>query len=97
MNNYYTYILASQRRGTLYIGVTSDLIRRIHEHKSGTANSFTKKYNVYILVYFESTPEVLVAISREKQLKAWRRSWKLQLIEKQNPAWRDLFPEICGS
>ena len=94
MNSYYVYILASKRNGTLYIGVTSDLIKRIHEHKNNAVESFTKKYNVHDLVYFEQTEDVESAIKREKQLKAWKRDWKLQLIENSNPGWKDLYPDL---
>ncbi|MBS3964873.1 MAG: GIY-YIG nuclease family protein [Methylomonas sp.] len=90
------YILASQRNGTLYIGVTSDLIKRIWEHKNNAVEGFTQKYNVHQLVYFEQHQEMLAAISREKQLKKWNRAWKLALIEKSNPEWRDLWPDIVG-
>ncbi len=88
------YILASQRNGTLYIGVTSDLIKRVWEHKSDLAEGFTKKYQVHTLVYYELHVEMLAAITREKQLKKWNRAWKLALIEKQNPQWRDLWQDI---
>ena len=88
------YILASQRNGTLYIGVTSDLVKRIWEHKNNQAAGFTKKYQVHSLVYYELHQEMLTAITREKQLKKWNRTWKLALIEKQNPQWRDLWKDI---
>ena len=87
---YYVYILASKRNGTLYVGVTNDLKRRIDEHKNGLIEGFTKKYNVYMLVYFETTENIESAITREKQLKEWQRAWKLRLIEKNNPQWEDL-------
>ncbi len=89
-NIYYVYILASDRNGTLCIGVTNDLKRRIDEHKNGLIEGFTKKYNVYMLVYFETTENIESAITREKQLKEWQRAWKLRLIEKNNPQWEDL-------
>ncbi len=89
------YILASQRNGTLYIGVTSDLIKRIWEHKQDLVEGFTQKYKVHQLVYFEQHQDMLAAIAREKQLKKWNRAWKLALIEKTNPDWRDLWPDIC--
>jgi putative endonuclease len=92
MNSYYVYILASGNNGTLYIGVTSDLIRRVQEHKQG--QSFTKKYKVDRLVYFEDTNDISVATTREKQLKAWRQDWKIELIGSLNPEWRDLYEEI---
>ena len=94
MNSYYIYILASKRNGTLYIGVTSDLIKRIYEHKNNLADGFTKKYNVHDLVYFEQTTDIESAIQREKQLKTWKRNWKLQLIEVANPDWKDLYPGL---
>ena len=88
------YILASRRNGTLYIGVTSDLIKRVHEHKNNLASGFTEKYNVHGLVYFEATDDVNSAIRREKQIKKWNRSWKIELIEKDNPDWRDLYLDL---
>lgn len=90
------YILASQRNGTLYIGVTSDLIKRIWEHKNNVVEGFTQKYNVHQLVYFEQHQDMLAAITREKQLKKWNRAWKLALIETSNPDWRDLWSGIVG-
>lgn len=88
------YILASQRNGTLYIGVTSDLIQRIWQHKNDLIEGFTKKYQVHTLVYYELHSEMTAAITREKQLKKWNRAWKLSLIEKQNPQWQDLWNDI---
>jgi putative endonuclease len=88
------YILASQRNGTLYIGVTSDLPKRIWEHKNDVFGGFTSRYGVHDLVYYEVGGEMLWAITRERQLKKWRRKWKLRLIEQNNPNWRDLYPEI---
>ncbi|MCA9351594.1 GIY-YIG nuclease family protein [Patescibacteria group bacterium] len=93
--HYYVYILASKRNGTLYIGVTNDLCQRIYEHKNNIIEGFTKKYLVHSLVYFEETGDVNIALQREKQLKKWNREWKLNLIEKENPTWRDLYPDIC--
>lgn len=90
MKTYYVYILASKRNGTLYRGVTNDLVRRVYEHKSGLIKGFTKRYSVNKLVYFESTNEVNAAILREKRLKKWKRQWKIELIEKSNPDWKDL-------
>ncbi|HWA91837.1 MAG TPA: GIY-YIG nuclease family protein [Rhizomicrobium sp.] len=87
---YSVYILASKRNGTLYIGVTNGLDRRIREHKLGVADGFTKKYGVKLLVYFETHDDIHAAIHRESRLKKWRRRWKLELIEKGNPDWRDL-------
>jgi putative endonuclease len=91
---YFVYILASNRNGTLYIGVTSDLKKRVFEHKNDLVESFTKKYSVHMLVYFERTNNVLEAIKREKQLKKWKRIWKIRLIEMINPDWRDLYDEL---
>nr|VFK25330.1 MAG: putative endonuclease [Candidatus Kentron sp. LFY] len=88
------YILASQRNGTLYIGVTSSLVRRVWEHRNGLIEGFTSKYRVHRLVYFEQYEDMPAAIAREKQLKGWHRAWKLALIEKMNPDWRDLWPEL---
>ena len=94
MKQYYVYIMASKRNGTLYIGVTNNLIRRVYEHKNNLIKGFTSKYGVHRLVYFESTSEVESAILREKQLKKWKREWKLELIEKINPEWKDLYEEL---
>jgi putative endonuclease len=88
------YILASKRNGTLYIGVTSNLRQRIWGHKNGVVEGFTKTYRVHTLVYFEMHENMTAAIMREKQLKKWNRAWKLQLIERHNPQWRDLWEEI---
>jgi putative endonuclease len=88
------YILASRRNGTLYIGVTTDLRKRIWEHKHNVIEGFTKTYQVHTLVYFEMHENITAAISREKQLKKWNRAWKLQLIERQNPDWTDLWQAI---
>jgi putative endonuclease len=92
---YYVYILASKRNGTLYIGVTNDLIRRVYEHKCNAVDGFTKKYGVHQLVWYEAADTASVAITREKQLKKWNRAWKLQLIESLNPDWKDLYDEIA--
>ncbi|WBL78477.1 GIY-YIG nuclease family protein [Bradyrhizobium xenonodulans] len=94
---YYVYILASKIGGTLYIGVTNDLIRRVAEHKSKLIESFTEKYDVARLVYFEQFDDPENAIKREKRLKKWNRAWKVRLIEKNNPNWDDLYHEIAGS
>jgi putative endonuclease len=88
------YILASKRNGTIYIGVTSNLPKRIWEHKNDSVDGFTKKYGIHCLVYYELHDDMLSAITREKQLKKWNRSWKLELIEKQNPGWNDLWETI---
>ena len=94
MKNYYVYILASKKNGTLYVGVTNDLIRRVYEHKNSLAEGFTKKYNVKTLVYYEATEDVNSAIAREKSLKKCSRKSKLDLIEKNNPQWKDLSLEL---
>lgn len=88
------YILASQKNGTLYIGVTSDLVKRCWEHKENLVEGFTKRYKIHYLVYFELHETMADVIQREKQIKKWRRAWKLSLIEEQNPVWRDLSNEI---
>ena len=93
-NQYYIYILANKRNGTLYIGVTSNLIKRIYEHKNNIIEGFTKKYNIHKLVYCETTDDIESAIRREKQIKKWNRKWKLELIGKNNPEWRDLYFEL---
>ncbi|WP_303905075.1 GIY-YIG nuclease family protein [Thiohalomonas denitrificans] len=89
------YILASRRNGTLYVGVTSDLVKRVWEHRNNVSEGFTKKYRVHRLVYFELHEDMVGAIVREKRLKKWNRAWKLALIEKGNPEWRDLYSEIA--
>ncbi|MFH0847788.1 MAG: GIY-YIG nuclease family protein [Chloroflexota bacterium] len=91
---YYVYVLASGRNGTLYIGVTNDLVRRVYEHKNDLVPGFTSTYHVHSLVYFEQTNEVESALRREKQLKSWYRKWKLTLIESMNPEWKDLSGEF---
>ncbi len=93
---YYVYILTSRQGGTLYTGVTNDLVKRIAEHKAELVEGFTKKYKVHRLVYYEVHQEVNEAILREKQIKKWKRVWKVQLIEKDNPHWTDLYPSIFG-
>ena len=85
------YILASRRNGTLYVGVTSNLSRRIEQHRAGAISSFTRDYKVHRLVYAEFDDSIDSAMLREKQIKKWRRAWKLELIERDNPQWRDLF------
>jgi putative endonuclease len=94
MKQYYVYILASKKNGTLYIGVTGDLVKRIYEHKQNLIDGFTKEHNVHTLVYYEYHNEVEEAIQREKQMKKWNRKWKIRLIEEKNPEWKDLFDEI---
>jgi putative endonuclease len=92
--DYHVYLLASRRRGTLYVGVTRNLVRRVWQHKEGVVEGFTRDYGVKTLVWFESTGSVEAAIGREKQIKNWKRAWKIALIEKENPQWRDLYPEL---
>jgi putative endonuclease len=92
--NCYVYILASQRNGTLYVGITSNLSKRIWEHKNHVVKGFTADYNVNQLVYYEIHNDINVAIQREKTLKGWRRKWKLELIEMKNPDWKDLYNEV---
>jgi putative endonuclease len=94
MPDFYVYILASRYRGTMYVGVTNDLIRRLSEHKSGAVPGFTRQYKVIRLVYFETYTSILEARARECSLKRWRREWKFELIEAQNPQWRDLTPDL---
>jgi putative endonuclease len=94
MKQYYVYILASRKNGTLYVGVTNDLPKRIAEHKQNYIEGFTKKYKVHLLVYYEVHNDVREAILREKQIKNWTRSWKISLIEEINSEWRDLYNEI---
>jgi putative endonuclease len=91
---FYVYILASKRNGTLYIGVTNDLIRRVFEHRNDMVDGFTKKYQVHRLVYYEIVDDSYNAILREKRLKKWNRDWKIKLIEKQNPDWNDLYDSL---
>jgi putative endonuclease len=93
---YFVYILASRRNGTLYVGVTNDLVRRVSEHRDGLVPGFTKWNAVKILVYFELHTDINAAIAREKRIKRWRRAWKLELIERDNPQWLDLWPELSG-
>ncbi|MFH1096389.1 MAG: GIY-YIG nuclease family protein [Candidatus Desantisbacteria bacterium] len=95
MKRFYIYILCSKRNGTLYIGVTSDIIKRIYEHKHNLMDGFTKKYTVHCLVWYEIHESAISAITREKQIKKWKRDWKLKLIEKDNPQWNDLYETIC--
>ena len=94
MKQYYIYIMASKKNGTLYIGVTNNLVRRVYEHKEGLFDGFTKKYKVKNLVYFEIHNSMYEAIKREKAMKKWLRKWKIKLIEKENFDWRDLYDEI---
>ncbi len=92
--SYFVYLVASRRNGTLYIGVTNNLARRIGEHKAKHVEGFTKRYDVNLLVWFEEHADIHGAIAREKQLKGWNRAWKIRLIQKANPDWADLFDKI---
>ena len=91
---YYVYIMASKRNGTLYIGLTNDLKRRVYEHKNSLIEGFTKRYTVHLLVYFEQHVDINYAIMREKRIKKWNRKWKLKLIEELNPDWDDLYFQL---
>ncbi len=92
---YYVYLLASARNGTLYVGVTNDLVRRVWEHKEGAVPGFTKQHGIHMLVYFEACNDAAAAISREKTIKGWSRQWKINRIEETNPMWRDLYEGIA--
>lgn len=94
MNYHYVYILASQRNGTLYIGVTTDILRRVSEHKNKQIEGFTKRYGVDKLVYFEIYEDYWEAANRERRMKKWNRDWKIKLIEERNPEWRDIYDEL---
>ena len=94
--SYYVYILASRRDGAIYVGVTNDIVRRVYEHRIKTVPGFTSKYNITQLVWYEVYDDPTSAISREKELKKWKRSWKVALIEAQNPLWKDLYESICS-
>ncbi len=96
MNRYYVYILASQMYGTLYIGVTNNLVRRVYDHKNGNIDGFTKKFKIHSLVYFEETSDIESAIVAEKRMKKWRRQWKIDLIQASNPQWKDLYFDLIG-
>lgn len=94
MKSYYVYILSSKFNGTLYIGVTNDLLKRVYQHKNNFADGFTKKYQIHNLVYFEEHNDIKEAILREKQIKKWKRTWKINLIEKNNLNWKDLYKNL---
>ena len=93
--SYYVYIIASRRDGAIYIGVTNNLVRRVYEHRIKAVPGFTSKYNITQLVWFEIYDDPVSAITREKELKKWKRSWKIKLIEAENPDWKDLYESIC--
>jgi putative endonuclease len=97
MAEYFVYFLASRPGGAIYVGVTSDLVRRVYEHKTGAVKGHTKRYGIDQLVYFENYGEVHLALQREHNIKHWPRAWKTKLIFEQNPTWRDLYEEIAGS
>ena len=97
MESYYVYILASKRNGTLYTGSSHDLIGRTYQHKNALVDGFTKRYNVKILVYYEHADSKEGALLREKQIKEWRRKWKIELIEKTNPEWKDLYDDLMNN
>lgn len=88
------YILSNKKNGTLYVGVTSNLVQRIWTHKQKNITGFSERYQLTTLVYFETCDDIVTAIQREKQIKKWRRAWKIRLIEQRNPHWEDLFPQI---
>lgn len=96
MQAYWTYMLASKPHGTLYIGVTNGLIRRVEQHRAGTASAFTRRYKVHRLVWYEEFANIQEAIQREKTMKEWSRAWKVNLVERTNPHWMDLFPSLPG-
>jgi putative endonuclease len=91
----YVYLMASRKDGTLYLGVTRDLVRRVYQHKEKATPGFTSRYDVDRLVWFETSDDPVTAITREKDIKKWQRAWKIRLIEEINPDWRDLYPDIC--
>ncbi|MBN9004978.1 MAG: GIY-YIG nuclease family protein [Rhizobiales bacterium] len=91
---YYVYLLASRKDGALYIGVTNDLVRRVYEHRTKSVPGFTSRYNIAKLVWFEVYDDPVAAISREKEIKKWRRAWKIELVEAENPDWIDLYDSI---
>jgi putative endonuclease len=96
MNQYFVYILASKKNGTLYLGVTNNLLMRVHGHRNNLIEGFTKKYNVHALVYYEVFSNIYDAIAREKCIKKWKRNWKIELIEEFNPKWEDLYYALSG-
>ena len=94
--SYYVYLMASRRNGTLYVGVTGDLPKRVYEHREGLIPGFTQRYGVKLLVWYEQSASVTAAIEREKQIKKWNRAWKLALIEHSNPNWMDLYADVAA-
>ena len=93
---FYVYLLASRKQGTLYLGVTNDLIRRVYQHRSKTLPGFTSRYDIDRLVWYECYDDPIAAITREKEIKKWHRAWKIETIEKDNPDWKDLYPDILS-
>jgi putative endonuclease len=96
MNSYWTYILASKPRGTLYIGVTNSIVSRVEQHRAGKGSVHTRRYRVFLLVWYDEFANIEEAIQREKTMKEWRRDWKINLIERTNPHWQDLYPLLPG-
>ena len=94
MQQYYVYILASKKNGTLYIGLTNNLFKRVYEHKNNLMGGFTQRYSVHGLVYYETYSDIYGAIAREKAMKKWKRQWKIELIERSNPQWKELYYDI---
>jgi len=94
--SYYVYLMASQRHGTLYVGVTRDLLGRAYQHRTDAVAGFTRRYHVHLLVWFECYDDPLTAITREKEIKKWRRDWKVNLIKRTNPEWVDLYESLAG-
>ena len=94
MRDYYIYILANKKNGTLYLGVTNNLIKRVYEHRQNFVEGFTKRYDIHRLVYYEQTNDSYSAIQREKRMKKWKREWKIELIERFNPGWKDLYYDL---
>ncbi len=90
----YVYMLSNRRHGTLYVGVTNDIVRRVHEHRTGAVDGFTKRHGLHRLAFFETHETVPLAIEREKRFKRWKRDWKVRLIEETNPDWDDLYPGL---
>jgi putative endonuclease len=93
---YYVYLLANRKHGTLYVGMTRDLVRRAYQHKNDAVEGFTSRYNVHLLVWFETYDDPLNAIAREKEIKKWRREWKINLIERSNPEWINLYEALAS-
>jgi putative endonuclease len=96
MSQYYVYILTNKKKGALYIGVTNDLAKRVYQHKNNLIDGFTKKYDIKRLIYYEIANDIRSAIRREKQIKKWYRDWKIELIERNNPYWKDLHDDLLG-